>query len=352
MGDAGVENGRAPVRTDAQPRSTPPADPAEAASADPAIEEDCNVPDEDGGGAVVENGTDTVSTALKEPTKTAPAEAKSAEKRKAKKSLRAREKRKRRKQRDEKECQKNQVSAPPDEPAKNAPSEKTPEANQKAKESTGAKGKREREKKRRAKKRAAAEERREGEVDGGADLRLITRHVASGSMEEIVGTKSKNSRTCLADAIVALLPRERMRQVLQGLYAAMPRKGDTSISDLSEVLKTENIGLCHQPDIKTAKDIFTMRSPVLVKLKLTRKNGDIVNHFASWDGKRYFEQGSFLEVKRGDMSSKEECRAAMGGLYKRRDFASWQIVKTFHVELDEEMDYNHDTLKKWIIKHG
>ena len=153
-----------------------------------------------------------------------------------------------------------------------------------------------------------------------------------------------NDRTCLADAICALLPDEKSKEsVFLSICSEMPAKGDTSIA-------CANIALArHGMVLERATSQYNQQGGLpyhLMKeckcqLVINIKLGDIAkrtlfaSHFVAWDGKTVWDRPHNVKVNdTSDRATIDGSNGVFEKLYHKKMFSSWQITNVYRLRLD------------------
>jgi hypothetical protein len=99
-----------------------------------------------------------------------------------------------------------------------------------------------------------------------------------------------NTRTCLLESVLALVPTETKELVRTDLLTAMPAEGDTSVSDLTNALATHGLSLFPVSGeyIKKGGAPYHLlqehQCKLVINLRLTDLDGVSMSHFVAWDG--------------------------------------------------------------------
>ena len=153
---------------------------------------------------------------------------------------------------------------------------------------------------------------------------------------KIVG---RNERTCLCDAIIAIMPAENnKKRVFSALSSTMPAEGDTKIGDVKNALAIHGLALkgVNAKFIRKGGAPFHIlketKIRLVIKMKLTSVNGDIMYHFVGWDGAVIYDQSLSSEINTTkDTASPNMSNKVFDDLYKKCDFVNWQITAVFEL---------------------
>ena len=138
-------------------------------------------------------------------------------------------------------------------------------------------------------------------------------------------------RTCLPDAVVALLP-PQMKHQAPSLYVAMPKGRDAAPLDLRDELHC--LGLLLERAPKYIKKGHTVAHLLLqervcklvVHVRLTDADENIISHFVAWDGSTVIDHPYNVKVNStSDRSSPIKSQEAFDKLFKRH-YKSRQIT--------------------------
>ena len=178
-------------------------------------------------------------------------------------------------------------------------------------------------------------ERKSNETEGGSRLVLNKSPQYSTSAAD---TKSctTNDRTCLQDAIVALVPKE---DVISSIYSSMPTEGDTSIEDTNRCLAKHGMVLERVSGDYIKKGGAPLhllqiqkRCRIIIHIRLVNLKNEVANHFVAWDGSTVFDRPKNAGVnKTSDRATKKSCDAVFERLYPKKQFLSWQITNVYEL---------------------
>jgi hypothetical protein len=156
----------------------------------------------------------------------------------------------------------------------------------------------------------------------------------------VINQTSRNNRTCLLDAIIALLPSNENKQVLcSELGSSMPRSGDTAISCANEALKGHGMILrvvskeYHKKGGAAFHLMQELQCRLVINIKLTNRKKEVMSHFISWDGMTLYDQPQMSIVNNTyDRAHEKGSKNVFEKLYKKTDFLSWQITGIYRLE--------------------
>ena len=158
--------------------------------------------------------------------------------------------------------------------------------------------------------------------------------------QSVINPTSSNNRTCLLDAISALLPSNENKEVLcSELGSLMPRSGDTAISCANEALKGHGMILrvvskeYHKKGGAAFHLMQERQCRLVINIKLTNRKKQVMSHFISWDGKIIYDQPQMSVVNDTyDQAREKGSKNVFEKLYKKTDFLSWQITGIYRLE--------------------
>jgi len=149
----------------------------------------------------------------------------------------------------------------------------------------------------------------------------------------------KNDRTCLLEAISALLPSNEIKQAFcSELSSIMPRSGDTAITCANEALKPHRMLLkpvskeYHQNGGAAFHLMKERQCKLVINIKLTNTKNQVMSHFISWDGKTLYDQPEMSIVNDTYDRHEKGSKKVFEKLYKKTDFRSWQITSIYRLE--------------------
>ena len=160
-------------------------------------------------------------------------------------------------------------------------------------------------------------------------------------------TKARNDRTCLIDAVHALLSADEQLNAAT-VYKAMESKlapeGDTSIESVNEAL-TE-FGMVLRPVTGQYRKegglpyhlLQEHDCKLVINIKLTNTQGQTMNHSVAWDGNIIHDHPKICIVNRTtDREYWDSSNAVFHKLYPKKFFSSWQITNVFLLETFREL---------------
>ena len=130
-----------------------------------------------------------------------------------------------------------------------------------------------------------------------------------------------NGRTCLADAVAALLSQDA-EAAYAAMIEAMPAEGDTSPEHLTEALAAHGLTL-----ERASKNFFLAGGPrsfhllqeteckLVLHLNLVDFEDEKHSHFVAWDGQTIHDSPHSLKIYKNDRRSNEASKEAFGKLY-------------------------------------
>lgn len=138
-------------------------------------------------------------------------------------------------------------------------------------------------------------------------------------------------RTCLPDAVAALLP-PQLKQRAPDLYAAMPKGKDAAPLDLKHELHCLGLSLERAPEYfkkgHTAAHLLLQERTckLVIHVHLTDADENIISHFVAWDGSTVIDHPHNVNVNStSDRSSPTKSQEAFDKLFKRH-YKNWQIT--------------------------
>ena len=161
-------------------------------------------------------------------------------------------------------------------------------------------------------------------------------------------TKSRNDRTCLIDAVHALLSADEQLKAAT-VYKAMESKlapeGDTSIESVNEALTEFGMELLPVTGQYRKKGglpyhlLQEQECKLVINIKLTNTQGQTMNHSVAWDGNIIHDHPKICIVNRTtDREYWDSSNAVFHKLYPKKFFSSWQITNVFLLETFRELD--------------
>jgi len=174
----------------------------------------------------------------------------------------------------------------------------------------------------RSKRAADAKSRRRA---GGAKVAL-TRH--------ILQKKSKNNRTCLADAVAGLFPIGGFKKsIYNSMMEAMPSSGDTKIKTINSAIKKFGYSLNNANGLYMRKGgpaflIFQEHQcKLILQMKLLNSQNERMSHFVAWDGELLRDQQQSLIIETADRTNKHSINIALKKLFP--GFKEHQITSVY-----------------------
>ena len=154
-----------------------------------------------------------------------------------------------------------------------------------------------------------------------------------------INSSDRNRRTCLLDAISALLPSdEKKKGVCFAVASAMPPGGDTPIMSVNIALKAHDLILelvsnqYHKKGGAAFHLLQECQCKLIVNIKLTNNKKQIMSHFVAWDGKTVHDRPYMSVVNNEyDRAHQEGSKKVFGKLYKKSEFHSWQITSIYRL---------------------
>jgi hypothetical protein len=166
--------------------------------------------------------------------------------------------------------------------------------------------------------------------DGGS------RHVLNRDVPNKGGVK--NDRTCLMDAIRAIVPPEKDKEKVYGaMISAMASFGDTKISAIEPALADNGLMLDRVSRIYNQKGGYPFhllqehQCRLLINIKLINMEGAMMSHFVAWDGKTIHDHpiSSVVGGNSTDRADFTGSKAVFNKLYRK--FKSWQITNVYRL---------------------
>ena len=152
-----------------------------------------------------------------------------------------------------------------------------------------------------------------------------------------------NGRTCLADAICALLPDEQRKQsVFSSICLEMPAKGDTSIACTNVALARHGMVLeraTSQYNQRGGLPYHLMkececRLVINIKLGVIARKTMFASHFVAWDGKVVWDRPHSVKVNgTSDRATMKGSNNVFKRLCHKKKFLSWQITNVYWLSL-------------------
>ena len=150
--------------------------------------------------------------------------------------------------------------------------------------------------------------------------------------------KGSNDRTCLLDAVMAILPPyANSAGVEKSIRLLMPKEGDTSIAVASGALAAHGLGIVNL----TSQFVGISGSPAfhilqvrdclyLLNVKLTNLEGHSTMHFLAYDGTVLHDQDVDCVVEEPDRKTSKRSKKVFRELYSRNNgFSKWQILQVW-----------------------
>jgi len=149
-------------------------------------------------------------------------------------------------------------------------------------------------------------------------------------------TEGTNRRTCLVDAICAVIPTNEVKNsVRRSIIIEMPSQGDTSISHANNALASHGMVLnrASKRYMREGGAPFHLlqerKCRLVIQIKLTNHDNQKMSHFVSWDGHTIHDSPYNSMVNNTfDRASKKGSDNVFGKMY-RRDFKNWQITNVY-----------------------
>ena len=159
----------------------------------------------------------------------------------------------------------------------------------------------------------------------------------------MIAPTGHNGRTCLADAIGALLPDKQSKQsIFSSICSEMPAEGDTSIACANVALARHGMVLeraTSQYNQRGGLPYHLMkececRLVINIKLGVIARKTLFASHFVAWDGKVVWDRPHSVKVNdTSDRTTIEGSRDVFGRLYHKKQFSSWQITNVYRLSL-------------------
>lgn len=149
---------------------------------------------------------------------------------------------------------------------------------------------------------------------------------------------STNTRTCLLDAIVSIIPtfQRNSTNISTDILNAMPPVGDTSVNDIESALARNDLQLdvvsrhYHIPGGAAHNLLKEDSCALLISILLTNTQGKEMSHFVSWNGDVIFDNPFNVKVsKRRDCLTVQSSKQVFTKLYPKTHFKSWQITSIY-----------------------
>ena len=166
--------------------------------------------------------------------------------------------------------------------------------------------------------------------DGGS------RHVLNRDVPNKGGVE--NDRTCLMDAIRAIVPPEKDKEKVYGaMISAMASFGDTKVSAIEPALADNGLMLDRVSRIYNQKGGYPFhllqehQCRLLINIKLINMEGAIMSHFVAWDGETIHDHpiSSVVGGNSTDRADFTRSKAVFNKLYRK--FKSWQITNVYRL---------------------
>ena len=148
-----------------------------------------------------------------------------------------------------------------------------------------------------------------------------------------------NNRTCLLDAVAALLPAKIREHVCLDMVEYMPAEGNTTIEQISVALDKYGVSLESVTNKYQKNGGFPFHllqekdCKLIVRLRLVDLNGEAMFHFVAWNGKLIIDHPQCSKVNDNtDRMDQEKSNLAFGKLFKKTKFLSWQITSVYQVK--------------------
>ena len=143
--------------------------------------------------------------------------------------------------------------------------------------------------------------------------------------------RSVNKRTCLLDAVLALLPGQEKRAVAESVASAMPTEGDTAPEDIAGALSRHGLLLvrssgdfCKRGGPPAHWLLQQRRCQLVVHLSITDHEGVVHSHYVAWDGETIHDKPHCLRVSRSDRASPQSSKAALDKHCS--DYLRWEVT--------------------------
>ena len=147
-----------------------------------------------------------------------------------------------------------------------------------------------------------------------------------------------NTRTCLLESVLALVPTETKELVRADLLTAMPAEGDTSVADLANALRVHGLSLVPVSGEYRKKGgvefnlLQERQCKLVINLRLTDLDGDAMSHFVAWDGDCIHDRPYLSKVNNTyDRTNPEKSKLAFAKLFKPTEFQSWQVTSVYRL---------------------
>jgi hypothetical protein len=147
-----------------------------------------------------------------------------------------------------------------------------------------------------------------------------------------------NTRTCLLDAVMALLSsnvnREKIRDTI---IALMPPTGDTQMLVARTALSQFGLGIESATSAYDNKKggiahqlLQERQCKLILRIKLITKSNRETSHFVAWDGKMIHDRPMSSVVSDiNDRKTKERSREVFSKLYRK--FKDWRITRVYSI---------------------
>jgi hypothetical protein len=147
-----------------------------------------------------------------------------------------------------------------------------------------------------------------------------------------------NTRTCLLELVLALVPTETKELVRADLLTAMLAEGDTSVADFANALSAHGLSLVPVSGEYRKKggvefNLLQERQCKLgINLRLTDLDGDAMSHILAWDVECIHDRPYLSKVNNTyDRTNPEKSKLTFGKLFKETDFQSWQVTSVYRL---------------------
>ena len=155
---------------------------------------------------------------------------------------------------------------------------------------------------------------------------------------EAVSSDAPNTRTCLLESVLALVPTETKELVRTDLLTAMPVEGDTSVADLTNALSAHGLSLVPVSGEYRKKGgvefnlLQERQCKLVINLRLTDLDGDPMSHFVAFDGECIHDRPYISKVNSTyDRTNPEKSKLAFGKLFPKTEFTLWQITSVYRL---------------------
>ena len=154
-----------------------------------------------------------------------------------------------------------------------------------------------------------------------------------------------NTRTCLLDAVMALLSSNINRDKIRDtIIALMPPTGDTQMLVARKALSHFGLGLesaTSAYDNKKGGIAYQLlqerQCQLILRIKLTTKSKRETSHFVAWDGKMIHDQPTSSMVSDiNDRKTVKRSREVFSKLYRK--FEDWQITRVYRIVEEQQVN--------------